>query len=48
MVKRALKRALGQDAAEAKDTTDLAADLSDDAPHTPAKKFDKTPGAYLL
>jgi hypothetical protein len=46
MVKRALKRALGQDAAEAKDTTDLAADLSDDAPHTPAKKFDKTPGAY--
>jgi hypothetical protein len=29
MVKRALKRALGQDAAE-------------------AKKFDKTPGAYLL
>ncbi len=42
--RRANKRALGQDAAEAKDTTEV--DLSDDAPHTPAKKFDKTPGAY--
>ena len=40
--RRALKRALSQDAAERKDTEDL----SDDAPHTPAKKFDKTPGAY--
>ena len=40
--RRGLKRALSQDAVERKDTEDL----SDDAPHTPAKKFDKTPGAY--